>query len=141
AVFPLPVRPQGVDAVSSDLCDDLEEAGCPLAPLVRERLRFETLLGGLSATFINLPAGQVDPQIELALRRLVEFLEVDRGGLAELQVDQKQLVITHSYNRPGVPPQGRTIVNEQLPWYAGAIFQGEVLRLCVLPDDLPPEAT
>src|SRR5262249_23100981 len=81
----LPVRLQGLDAVSSDLCDALEEAGCPLAPPVRVRVRlpFETLLAGLSATFINLSAGEVDSQIESALQRLVEFLEVDRGGLAE----------------------------------------------------------
>jgi signal transduction histidine kinase len=118
----------------------LEEAGCPLAPSVRERLRFETLLGGLSATFVNLPAGQVDSQIDSALQHLVEFLQVDRGGLAEVLADQKQLVITHSYHRPGVPPQSRILVDEQLPWYARTIREGKVLRLSRLPDDLPPEA-
>jgi signal transduction histidine kinase len=123
------------------LCNALEEAGCPLAPPVQERLRFETLLAELSATFVNLPASQVDSQIESALQRLVEFLEVGRGGLAELLADQNQLVITHSYHLPGVPPLPRIIVNEQLPWYAKTIYQGEVLRLSRLPDDLPPEAT
>src|SRR3954470_14636119 len=92
----LPVRPRGFDHVTSDLCSALEEAGCPLARLVQDRLPFETLLAELSATFVNLPAGEVDSQIESALRRLVEFLGVDRGGLAESLVDQKQLVITHS---------------------------------------------
>jgi signal transduction histidine kinase len=123
------------------LCNVLEEAGCPLAPLVQERLRFETLLAELSATFVNLPAGEVDSQIESALQRLVVFLGTDRGGLAEVLVDQNQLVITHSYHMPGVPLLPRIIVNEQLPWYARTICQGEVLRLRVLPDDLPPEAT
>src|SRR5262249_46836948 len=135
---PLPVRPQWLDAVTSDLCNVLEEAGCPLAPLVQERLRFETLLAELSATFVNLPADQVDSQIESALQRLVVFLGIERGGLAELLVDEKQLVITHSYHMPGVPLLPRIIVNEQLPWYAKTIYQGEVLRLCRLPDDLPP---
>jgi signal transduction histidine kinase len=104
-------------------------------------LRFESLLAELSATFVNLPANQVDSQIESALCRLVEFLEVDRGDLAEVLVDRKQLVITHSYHMPGVPPQPRTIVDDQLPWYAEAIYKGEPLRLVALPDDLPPEAT
>jgi signal transduction histidine kinase len=108
---------------------------------VQERLRFEALLAELSATFVNLPAGQVDSEIESALRRLVEFLGVGRGGLAEVLVDQKQLAITHSYHKPGVPPQPRMILEEQLPWYARTIYRGEVLRLRVLPDDLPPEAT
>src|SRR5262245_47542803 len=135
------VSPPGLNKLTSDLCSILEDAGCPLAPPVQERLRFETLLAELSATFVNLPAGQVDSQIESALRRLVEFLGVDRGGLAELLLDQKQLVITHSYHQPGVPPNTRIILDEQLPWYARTIRRGEVLRLCRLPDDLPGEAT
>jgi signal transduction histidine kinase len=111
-----------------------------LAPPLQERLRFETLLAELSATFVNLPATQVDSQIESALQRLVEFLELDRGGLAEVLADQKQLAITHSYHVPGAPPDTHTILNEQLPWYVRAIHQGEILRLSALPADLPPEA-
>jgi PAS domain S-box-containing protein len=111
-----------------------------LAPLVQERLRFETLLAQLSATFVNLPASQIDSQIELALRRLVEFLELDRGGLAEVLLDQKKLLLTHSYHVPGVPPNTHTILDEELPWYTRTIHQGEVLRLSALPADLPPEA-
>jgi GAF domain-containing protein len=138
---PLPGRPHGPGTLTGELYGVLEEAGCPLAPSVQERVRFETLLAELSATFVNLPAGRVDSQIESALRCVVEFLGVDRGGLAELLVDQKQLVITHSYHLPGVPPQPRTIVDAQLPWYAGTIYKGQILRLIALPDDLPPEAT
>jgi signal transduction histidine kinase len=119
----------------------LEEAGCALAPSVHERLGFEALLVDLSATFVNLPANQVDSQIESALCRVVELLGVDRGGLAEVLVDQKQLVITHSYHVPGVPLLPRIILNEQLPWYARTIREGKVFRVTRLPDELPPEAT
>src|SRR5437764_6126202 len=94
---PLPDRPLEFDALTSDLCNGLEEAGCPLVPAVQARLLFEALLVELSATFVNVPANQVDSQIESALQRLVLFLGVDRGGLAELLVAQKQLVITHTY--------------------------------------------
>jgi signal transduction histidine kinase len=107
---------------------------------MQERLRFETVLAELSATFVHLPASQVDSQIESALQRLVEFLKIDRGALAELLIDQKQLVITHSYHTPEVPPHPRVILDEQLPWYAGKIYQGGVLRFDALPDDLPPDA-
>jgi signal transduction histidine kinase len=122
------------------LCNVLEDAGCPLAPPVQERLRFETLLGELSARFVNLAASQVDSQIELALRRLVEFLGIDRGGLAEVLIDQKRLMITHSYHVPGAPPDTHTILDEQLPWYTRTIYRGEILRLSALPADLPPDA-
>jgi signal transduction histidine kinase len=111
-----------------------------LAPPVKERLRFETLLAELWATFVSVPVSQIDSQIELALRRLVEFLGVDRGGLAELLVDQKQLVITHSYHLPGAPPDNRTILDKELPWYTRTIYQGGILRLSALPGDLPPDA-
>src|SRR5947207_12695994 len=137
---PLPVWPLQPGAVTADLCMILEEEGCPLAPAVQKRIRFETLLAELSATFVNLPPGQVDAQIESALGRLIEFLEVDRGGLAEVLLDKKQLVITHSFHAPGVPMLPRIIVNEQLPWYASEIQRGDILRLSALPDDLPAEA-
>src|SRR5262245_22371691 len=135
---PLPAEPLGLDALPSNSCNVLNEAGCPLASPVQQCLRFETLLAELSAIFVHLPASQVDSQIDDALRRLVDFLGVDRGGLAELLIDQNQMVITHSYHVPGAPPQARTIVNE-LPWYYRTILQGEVLRLSNIPDDLPPE--
>jgi signal transduction histidine kinase len=138
---PLPRRPIELESLTADLCSSLEEAGCPLAPSVQERLRFEALLAELSAEFVNLPADQVDSQIESGLRSLVELLAIDRGGLAEYLVDQKQLVITHSQQLPGVPPNPRLILDVELPWYAGKIYRGELLRFHRLPEELPPEAT
>jgi PAS domain S-box-containing protein len=134
------MKPEGLDTLTPDLCSDLEEIGCPLAPLVQEHLRFETLLAELSATFVNLPASQVDSQVELALRRLVDFLGADRGGLAEVLLNPKQVVITHSYHVPGAPADTLTILDEKLPWYTRTIYQGEILRLAALPADLPPDA-
>jgi PAS domain S-box-containing protein len=138
---PLPTELQRPQSLSAEFCKELEGAGCPLAIPVHERLRFETLLADLSATFINLPSAEVDCQIESALWQLVEFLDVDRGGLAEVLASQKQLVITHSYHRPGVPRLPRIILNEQLPWYARTIQQGKVFQVSRLPDGLPPQAT
>jgi signal transduction histidine kinase len=107
--------------------------------LVQERLHFETLLAELSATFVNLPANQVDSQIESSLQRLVTFLDIDRAALAELLTAQKQLVVTYSYHTTAAPPHARIVLDEQFPWYTRTIYRGEVLRFS-LPDDLPPEA-
>jgi PAS domain S-box-containing protein len=138
---PLPLWENGLEAVTPQMCDDLAAAGCPLAPAVLDRWRFESLLADLLATFVNLPASRVDAQIELALRRIVEYLGLDRGGLAERLVDPPQLVITHSYQKRGAPPDARIILDRDLPWYAAAVYRGQVLRLGTLPDDFPPEAT
>jgi signal transduction histidine kinase len=138
---PLPMMPHKAEPISSELCSDLAAAGCPLAPSVQERLGFEKLLAELSATFVNVPADQVDSQIVSALRSIVEHLNADRGGLGEVLAEQNLFVITHSYAAPGVPVQPRTIATEALPWYAATVLNGEVFQAARLPDDLPPEAT
>src|SRR5688572_11574588 len=107
---PIPGRRLGLDDLTSGLCARLEEAGCPLAAPVRERMRFETLLADLSATFVNVPAARVDAEIELALRRIVEALGIDRSGFGQVTPDQNQLVVTHSYEVPGVPPTPRLVL-------------------------------
>src|SRR5262249_14285551 len=88
----------------------------------------------------NVPASHVDSQIESALRQIVEFLGIDRSGFGELSGTGMQIVITHSYELPGVAPSPRCIVDERMPWYARKVWQGETLRFSRLPDDLPSEA-
>jgi hypothetical protein len=39
-------------------------------PELEERLRFETLIADLSSKFVNLPVGEVDREIENALRHV-----------------------------------------------------------------------
>ena len=111
----------------------------PLAPTVPP-LQWETLLLELSATFVDLPADQIDSEIESALQQIVEALGIERSGFGEMSADQSQFVVTHSYEVPGVPPSPRMIVDEQMPWFAQKIRQGDLLRLVRLPDDLPAEA-
>src|SRR3981081_2738280 len=75
-----------------------------LVELLNERLRFESLLARLSATFIHLPAEEVDSQIERGLQQIVEFLQIERSSLAQFSAERKQLHFTHSYAVPGFPP-------------------------------------
>jgi PAS domain S-box-containing protein len=111
-----------------------------LAPPVPP-LQWETLLLEVSATFVDIPADQIDSEIEAALRQIVEALGIERSGFGEMSADQSKFVVTHSYEVPGVPPSPRMIVDEQMPWFANKIRQGDALPLVRLPDDLPAEAT
>jgi hypothetical protein len=138
--YPLPASPQGADAFTAELCRSLEEAGAPLALSLHQRLRFETLLAELSATFVNVSADQFDSAIESAWRRLVELLGIDCVGVGDALEANKQLVITHSYHAPRVPPLPRIIVNQQLPWYGRTVERGEVSPVTRLPAELSPEA-
>jgi PAS domain S-box-containing protein len=108
--------------------------------LLDERIRFETLLSRLSATFIHLPADQIDGQVEHALRQIVEFLGIDRSGLAQFSADGRELLVTHSYAVPGYAFTPRVDLAVALPWYTERIREGKVLRFTRLPDELPPEA-
>jgi hypothetical protein len=72
-----------MQAPSAEGCPVADEAGCPLDAPCQERSRFETFLADLSATFLSVPADQVDAQIVAGLRQLVEFLGIDRSGFGE----------------------------------------------------------
>jgi PAS domain S-box-containing protein len=108
--------------------------------LLQERLRFESFLARLSATFIHLPAEEVDGQIERGLQQIVEFLGVDRSSLAQFSADGRELVVTHSYAVPGFAPLPRVDLVAIWPWYTAEVRRGGVLRLTRLPDELPAEA-
>jgi signal transduction histidine kinase len=104
---------------------------------LEERVRFETLLFDLSARFASLPAREINGEVVQGLRRLVEFLGVDRGVLFEFTADACALRPTQSYAAPGVVPAPDLVPAEQCPWYAARLRRGATVRL---PEDLPAEA-
>jgi RNA polymerase sigma factor (sigma-70 family) len=114
-----------------------DQAGCPLASPSQEGSRFETFLADLSATFLSVPADRVDAQIVAGLRQIVEFLAIDRSGFGELVAQKDKLVITHSYEVPGVPATPHIYVEDHWPDYARKVQQGEPFRV---PEALPAEA-
>ena len=134
---PLPKRQLRSLGIDSDFCQTLNDAGCPLAATIHERLAFESLLAELSTKFVNVAANQVDSQIEWGLQRIVALLGIDRSGLGEVSNDRKQLLVTHSYQLPGIPPSAKFMLDSEFPIYARMVHQGMVVRL---PNDLPPEA-
>src|SRR3954447_25895144 len=99
-----------------------------LLELLDERLGFETLLARLSATFIHLPAEEVDGQIERGLRQIVDFLGIDRSSLAQFSEDGVKLHMTHSYSVPGVQPFPQVDLAVHWPWYADQMRRGNLLR-------------
>jgi two-component system sensor kinase FixL len=111
-----------------------------LFDVLGERLRFETLLSRLSATFTNLSVEEVDGKIERGLQQISEFLEIERSGLAHFSEDGQKLVVTHSHARGGFSPFLPGDIAGVFPWLTARIRRGEVVRLPRLPEDLPPEA-
>jgi PAS domain S-box-containing protein len=104
-----------------------------------ERLRFETLLAELSATFLVLPAGEVDGGIDRGLGRVGEELGLDRVMLAEAGDEGAAAIrITHLWMRRGTGTIPSEYETDAFPWIARRLRAGETVcvpRLDALPDD------
>ncbi len=104
-----------------------------------ERLRFETLLAELSAAFVNVPADEVDREIERWLRRMVEFLGIERSILFQFTAEEGDFRITHSYAKAGFTPALPVVPREEGPWHVKKMLAGETVVISRL-DDFPADA-
>ena len=107
--------------------------------VLEERLRFEQFITELSAAFVNLPADQVDQEIENGLRRIVAFLGIDRSTLSEFSDDQTHLRATHSWAAEGIEPFPKALMEDLFPWFTAMLRRGEMMRV-ERHDELPDEA-
>jgi formate hydrogenlyase transcriptional activator len=100
-----------------------------------ERLRFESLVSDLSATFVNLAAGEVDSAIEDAQRRIVEELGLDRSSLFQLDASGNDLLFTHQWARAGMPAApDRLSARESFPALLERVLAGDVVAFSSVDD-------
>ncbi len=115
----------------------LQAIGAELA----EQLKYETLLTDVSASFVNLPADQIDDNIESAQRRICKCLGIDHASLWQTSpTDPGILLLTHLYRDPSLPPTPDRMDGQiYFPWAYGRLRLKEII--CV-PNtgDAPPEA-
>jgi PAS domain S-box-containing protein len=106
---------------------------------LEERLQFETLLAEFSATFVNLPASNVDREIEHWLQRVTEFLDADRSMWFEFNEDMTRARSVYAYAANGFPPPPSHLTQEQAPYYFEKLRRGEIFMFSGV-DNLPDEA-
>jgi len=75
-----------------------------VSDVIAKRLEFEVLISDLSASFVNIPAGQVDQKIEEALGKVRVFFGVDRCALLEVFPDTGKAHLTHVSLGDSIPP-------------------------------------
>ena len=110
-----------------------------LAGGLERRLEFETLLANLSSRFINLPPGEVDHEIEDALRRVCELLGIDLAVLWQWSDSTPGVVTpTHAYVQESLQSLGQ-LRQEQFPWCVEEMLAGRIVAVSSL-DELPAEA-
>jgi signal transduction histidine kinase len=105
--------------------------------LLKDRLRFETLLSELSAGLIHVAASDLDPALERGLGQVVTFLDVDRGNLDQ-SVDGTAGPRISS-GAPGVEALPRVMDGAQFPWTTEQLRRGAVVRFARV-EELPATA-
>jgi GAF domain-containing protein len=121
------------------LSSEGSELPSPSRDLLETRLEFETLISDLSSRFINLPPGEVDREIQDAMRRICEFLGIDRAVLWQWSNGVPDLIVpTHSY-----PPQDSRQLLESMcqadyPWAQQEILAGRTVVVSSV-ESMPPE--
>jgi formate hydrogenlyase transcriptional activator len=109
----------------------------PKGASVEELLAFERTLADLSARFANIPAEQIESEIQIAQVILRQFLGFDRSSFGEFQ-DDGSLVILSSTAAEGIEPEQAGPLPSQIEWFLAKLRAGEIVQ--GLPGDLPPEA-
>ena len=104
-----------------------------------ERLRFEAMLAGLSARFVNLPAERVDAEIKSVLASIGQGLNVDRVSVFALARRDQKLQLIHSHEAAEIVAPPSEVHFEQIPWITQQLLTGEMLTLSDAAD-LPGEA-
>jgi formate hydrogenlyase transcriptional activator len=107
------------------------------------RLEFETLISDLSSSFINLPPGEVDREIEDAQRRVCEALGVDLSALWEgTATAGGSLTLTHFYSSREdlLPPMRGMSSQEYFPWLQQEMLAGRIVAVSSLEEFPEPAA-
>jgi signal transduction histidine kinase len=107
------------------------------ASVLEERLRFETLLSGVSAGLIHVPASAIDAALARALQQVAMFLGVDRGSLDVYAGGEPGIRI--SWALPGLEEPPRVMDADQFPWAAMRLRRGDIVRFSRI-DELPEHA-
>lgn len=104
-----------------------------------DRMAFERFLADLFARFVNVSGDRLEAEVLEGLRRLVEFLGIDRSSLARI-TPNGDVVILCSYAAPGtLSPHPIGSIGVDLPWYTNELMEGRVVQFSDI-DELPPEA-
>ena len=133
--------PEGRTLLYSGFIEDITERKRAEEAL-EDRLRFEQLLSGISARFVNLPPDRVDFEIENGLGKILELFQVDRCALIRISPGKTSWQITHVASSDDVPPiaKGVELPRSLYPWaYEKLVEKHEVMSISSL-DDLPAEA-
>jgi formate hydrogenlyase transcriptional activator len=102
---------------------------------------FEAVLSDLSLRFVSLPSSKLDSEIEGALGRLCELLDLDMAVLWQwTETAPPTITPTHTYFAQAPLAPAEPMREEQYPWARRQMVDGRTIVFSS-PDELPPEAS
>jgi len=112
--------------------------GSEANPSLEKHLEFERLLSDLSACFANVAGEQVVAEIEIALKKLLEFLDFDRSNFAEFGDGGKQNILC-AVAVEGAKRLSPGPIPAFLDWFVAELLAGRTVIIRSY-EDFPPEA-
>jgi formate hydrogenlyase transcriptional activator len=112
-----------------------------LSKELQASLRFESLIADLSLKFINLPADEIDSEIEDAQRRVCLCHGFDMSSLWQWSNESPGfLALTHVYRPSGGPPIPEPMdAQKYFPWCLEQLLVHKVVAVSSI-EDLPADA-
>ncbi len=104
---------------------------------LEDRLKFEELTAEFSAALINIDLDDINIELNLWLKKFVEFLEVDRGIAYEYIDDGKTIKSLMNYTNPDIEIDPPEEIMQVPPKVMDEFKNGVVVRSERIPDDLP----
>lgn len=111
-----------------------------------EKLRFETMLSELCSAFVNVPADEVDREVDRWLAFVVTTLGVDRGTLFQISEDNLSGILTHTWATKRSYALDKSSIAELregvyvLPWCVEKMLRGEHIVFSSM-SEVPETAT
>ncbi|MBN1907747.1 MAG: PAS domain S-box protein, partial [Deltaproteobacteria bacterium] len=106
---------------------------------LEERLKFEELVSEFSNTLVNSRAEDISDELNLLIKKLVEFFKVDRGVIGEYERDQSTVRIIMSYTSEefNLKPleESYSVSDTMMKEYD----RGTIIKAKRLSEDLPEE--
>ena len=115
---------------------DLSEAVKPEFTATLDRAaRFDRFLSNLTSSFMDVPSQALDAAIERALPLLLEALDLDRCTVFRVDDSDRDLLVTHTSGRAGLPSPER-LTDSEFPWSVANILRGDAAAFST-PGDVP----
>ncbi|MDD5207726.1 MAG: PAS domain S-box protein, partial [Desulfobacterales bacterium] len=127
----------GFSSVIRDITENLEAEEA-----LNYRLAMEDLVTKISNSFINIPADEMDEEIERALVNVREFVGADRSYFCLLLDDEKTIRRVYESRSEGAGQQAEnfgTLSLDSLPWVYGKLKRAETVSIVDI-TQLPAEA-